>query len=292
MKIMPRAHRNFLDLNSTLDFSDCFHDMTPGYVWHITHHCHKQEFLLKFCKDRRRWLHWLFEAKKRYGLRVLNYVITSNHVHLLVLDTGGDVISKSMQLIAGRTAWEYNARKGRKGAYWEDRYHATAVDTDEHLFSCMVYIDMNMIRAGVVGHPEEWLHGGYREIQVSPQRYRIIDVTLLMKLCGVEDRRELQTQRRLWVENELVRGVQARDDMWTRSIAVGSKSFVERLNNTFALISRSGKIIEQDGKYILKDCPGRYNAVFGGKKCSLSLENTVKLDIFLLFINKLSWSDP
>ncbi|VAW65049.1 Transposase and inactivated derivatives [hydrothermal vent metagenome] len=34
-----------------------------------------------------------------------------------------------MQLIAGRTAQEYNQRKNRKGAFWEDRYHATAIDT-------------------------------------------------------------------------------------------------------------------------------------------------------------------
>ena len=36
----------------------------PGHVWHITHLCHKGEFLLKFARDR---LRWLFQAKKRYG---------------------------------------------------------------------------------------------------------------------------------------------------------------------------------------------------------------------------------
>ena len=45
----------------------------PGHIWHITHRCHKREFLLKFAKDRRRWLQWLFEAKKRYGVAILNY---------------------------------------------------------------------------------------------------------------------------------------------------------------------------------------------------------------------------
>jgi REP-associated tyrosine transposase len=92
--MMPRANRYFL----------------PGFVWHITHRCHKKEFLLKFGKDRQSWLRWLFEAKKRYGLCVLNYIVTSNHIHLLVLDTGEDVVAKSMQLIAGRTAQEYNQR--------------------------------------------------------------------------------------------------------------------------------------------------------------------------------------
>jgi len=58
----------------------------PGQIWHITHRCHKREFLLKFAKDRRRWLQWLFEARRRYGLSVLNYTVTSNHIHLLVAD--------------------------------------------------------------------------------------------------------------------------------------------------------------------------------------------------------------
>ena len=71
------------------------------------------------------------------GLSVLNYMVTSNHIHLLVRDIGErDVIPNSIQLIAGRTGQEYNQRKNRKGAYWEDRYHATAVETDSHLIPC------------------------------------------------------------------------------------------------------------------------------------------------------------
>jgi putative transposase len=103
---MPRANRYFL----------------PGHIWHITHRCHQKQFLLKFARDRQRYLNWLFEAKKRYGLCVLDYMVTSNHVHLLVKDTGRDVIAQSMQLVAGRTAQEYNQRKNRHGAFWGDRY--------------------------------------------------------------------------------------------------------------------------------------------------------------------------
>ena len=82
---MPRANRHFL----------------PGHIWHITHRCHKKEFLLKFARDRACWIHWLFEARKRYGLQVLNYMVTSNHVHLLVKDMELDVIPKSMHCHAG-----------------------------------------------------------------------------------------------------------------------------------------------------------------------------------------------
>jgi REP-associated tyrosine transposase len=164
---MPRANRHYI----------------PGYVWHITHPCHKKEFLLKFGRDRRLWMGWLFEARKRFGLSVLNYTVTSNHIHLLVRDNGApDVISNSMQLIAGRTGQECNLRKRRKGAYWEDRYHATAVETDQHLIRCLVYMDLNMVRAGVVKHPSEWPWRGYNEIQEPPKRYAILDQEGLKEL--------------------------------------------------------------------------------------------------------------
>ncbi len=133
----------------------------PGYVWHITHRCHKKEFLLKFIRDRRRWSHWLFEAKKRYGLSILNYMVTSSQIRLVVKDRGqGDVTPNSIQLVAGGTGQEFNQRKNRKGAFWEDRFHAAAIDTDSHLVQCLIYTDMNMVRAGVVGHPSEWLFSG------------------------------------------------------------------------------------------------------------------------------------
>ena len=92
----------------------------------------------------------MFEAKKRFGLCVLNYVVTSNHIHLLVIDREPEVIAKSIQLVAGRTGLEFNSRKERKGAFWEDRYHATAIEVNDHLLRCLVYIDLNMVRAGVV----------------------------------------------------------------------------------------------------------------------------------------------
>lgn len=143
----------------------------PGCIWHITHRCHKKEFLLKFAHDRFRFVHWLLEARKRFSLQILNYTVTCNHVHLLVKDNeDATIIPSAIQLVAGRTAQEYNQRKRRKGAFWEDRYHATAIESGEHLRRCLVYIDLNMVRAGAVTHPAEWAFGGYHEIQGNRRR--------------------------------------------------------------------------------------------------------------------------
>lgn len=197
-----------------------------GCVWHITHRCHNQSFLLKFERDRRRWRHWLFQARLRYELSVLNYIATSNHIHLLVRDTGRDVISRSVQLIAGRTAQEYNRRKSRKGAFWEDRYFATAIATDHHLLQCLVYIDLNMVRAGAVQHPSQWRLSGYNEIQYPPQRYRIIDVAALCRLTGTADPEALRATHYEWVEQKLAKGSPKREPMWTENPAVGPDDFI------------------------------------------------------------------
>jgi len=260
---MPRAHRYFL----------------PGYIWHITHRCHKKEFLLKFAKDRKRWLHWLFEAKKRYGLCVLNYVVTSNHIHLLVKDTGQSVIPRSLQLIAGRTAQEFNNRKCRKGAYWEDRYHATAVASDEHLFKCLVYIDLNMVRAGIVKHPAQWLHGGYTEIKSPPVRYRITDISTLLELCGMKSITELQQLRDQWIARELASGTSKRDASWTESIAVGSESFLEEVTALLDVKAVHRKARKRDDKFVIQESQISYTSLFNDKTGDLSVENTIKWDI-------------
>ena len=87
--------------------------------------------------------------------------MTSNHIHLLLKDDSDHrTIPPAMGLIAGRTAEQYNQRKKRKGAFWQDRYHETAIETGEHLLRCLVYIDLNMVFAGVVDHTSQCPHGG------------------------------------------------------------------------------------------------------------------------------------
>lgn len=194
-----------------------------GQVWHITQRCHQREFLLRSDVDRRRWVYWLYQARKRYGLSVLNYVVTRNHIHLLVRDTGPNVISSSMQLISGRTAQEFNYRQERRGAFWEDRYHATAVQSDLHFARCLVYIDLNMVRAGVVSHPDVWKRGGYFELQQPKRRGGRLDYGSLMELLRCNSMRELQLARESWVNQALEEETALhRIPEWTESLAVGS----------------------------------------------------------------------
>jgi len=227
----------------------------PGYIWHLTQRCHQREFLLKFAKDRQRWCQWLFQAKKRYGLHVLNFMVTSNHIHLLVYDDGRkDVIPRSMQLISGRVGQEYNQRKLRKGSFWEDRYHATAVESGSHLMNCLVYIDLNMVRAGIVEHPSEWKNSGYHELQNIPDRKRIIDYDCLIKLMELNSYEELKTTHQNLISETLEKkGELTRDEKWTERIAVGSQSFVKGIKNKLGFKGKYRPIKKENGSWEIRE---------------------------------------
>ena len=243
---MPRANRHFL----------------PGHLWHITHRCHEGEFLLKFARDRRSYMRWLFEARKRFGLCVLDFIVTSNHVHLLVKDTGEGVITRSMQLVASRVAQDYNRRKSRQGPFWEDRYHATAVDADENLQRCIVYIDLNMVRARVVAHPRAWDAGGYREIQAPRERYAVIDVAALSILCGFNHEAQFRKAHRLWIEGALGESTSTREANWSDAIAVGSKSFVEKVELELGIKAKYREVTAAGDMYALREPAIAYEGNF------------------------------
>jgi hypothetical protein len=101
----------------------------------------------------------------------------------------------------------------------EDRYHATAVESGDHLLQCLVYIDLNMVRAGVVKHPSGWAFSGYNEIQKPRQRYALIDDARLMNLVGIEPYDLLKDSHRRWVDASVVSsGDNTRVSDWTQSI--------------------------------------------------------------------------
>jgi putative transposase len=44
----------------------------------------------------------------------------------------------------------------------------TAGQCDSHLTRCLGYIDLDLVPAGVVQHPEDCSPGGYRQFQTPP----------------------------------------------------------------------------------------------------------------------------
>ena len=201
--------------------------LAEGRLYHLTHRCHNRSYFLRFARDRDSYRDWLREGVRRHGVAVYGYTVTSNHTHVVAEVDSREAVSALMHLAAGSTAKQYNLRKGHLGSVWEHPYQCTAIEDGQHLRNCLCYVDLNMVRAGVVPHPGQWRWCGYDELSGKRVRYRIIDQDRLLErldIGGMEAFRRYYTEA---IETRLARGVLSREAHWTDALAVGSRAFVE-----------------------------------------------------------------
>jgi len=164
---------------------------------------------------------------KEFGISVLTYSITSNHTHLLVRAKDSESISAFMQKLEGEFAEWYNLRKkNRSGAFWGGRYWSTMVETGQYVRTCMRYVDLNMVRAGVVEHPEEWEWCGYSELVGGRQRYRLLDLGEVLDLLEYDSVEDFREEYQRGIKEAIEKRLLSREACWTESIAVGSEPFV------------------------------------------------------------------
>ncbi|MCK5803115.1 MAG: transposase, partial [Lentisphaeria bacterium] len=197
---------------------------------HVTHRCQERRYLLGTDIDRKQYVKRLWQASQRFRtVRLLDYVVTSNHIHLLMWVPRIADLSEMMKWLQGTSAGDYNRRVGREGAFWRGRFHPTLVETGSHLSRCLFYLDMNMVRAGVVPHPRQWRFGGYHELNGNRKRYRIIDFNRVLDLLAIPD----VTAFRRWYEATLAElclpEEHPREPHWSQAFAVGSRTWLCQL---------------------------------------------------------------
>jgi hypothetical protein len=54
----------------------------------------------------------------------------------------------------------------------------------DHFWACLRYVDLDMIRAGVMRHPREWEWSAWHELSGTRKRYRLIDRDALLDRMG------------------------------------------------------------------------------------------------------------
>lgn len=227
---MPRRRRGLMD--------HC--------CYHVTHRCHERKFLFKFARDRQTYTELLREMLRRFKVDLLNYTITSNHVHLLFWVRKATELPRAMQFVQGEFGQYYNMRKTREGSFWRDRYHSTLIESGDHLARCLFYIDLNMVRAGVVDHPAQWRHGGHHELCGSRQRYRLLNLPRLTRCLGHVDE-DLDVFREWYLatlSEKLAVGRMVREPYWSEAFAVGNRDWLTDIYGRFGF--KRKKILAAD----------------------------------------------
>ncbi len=142
----------------------------PGYPHHIIQRGNNRQAIFSSPADYQMFLGLLDENARKFGVALHAYVLMSNHFHLLATPGTDDGLPKMMQAVGRRYVRYFNDRQHRSGTLWEGRYRATLIQTERYLLACMVYIDLNPVRAAMVATASDYLwssHGHYVGLRVD-----------------------------------------------------------------------------------------------------------------------------
>jgi putative transposase len=125
----------------------------PGYPHHIIQRGNNRQPIFVDAEDDKQLLGMLEEHSRRFRVAVHAYVLMSNHFHLLATPEDASGVPLMMQAIGRQYVRYFNRRQARTGTLWEGRYRSTLIQAERYLLACMVYIDLNPVRAGMVSDP-------------------------------------------------------------------------------------------------------------------------------------------
>ena len=136
----------------------------PGYPHHVIQRGNNRQPIVLDETDRRMLYSLWLEESQRHKVAVNAYVLLDNHFHMLLTPPSDEAMSLMMQSV-GRTYVRYfNKRHNRSGTLWEGRYKSSLIDSEGYLLTCMAYIDLNPVRAGLAESAEDFSWSSYKHL--------------------------------------------------------------------------------------------------------------------------------
>lgn len=133
----------------------------PGVPAHVMQRGHNRNPIFFSENDYREYLKFVKQSAEQFECQVHSYVLMTNHVHLLLTPSTDKSISQFFQSL-GRLYVSYiNKTYQRSGTLWEGRHKGNIIDTQNYFLTCMQYIELNPVRAGMVDLPDEYPWSSY-----------------------------------------------------------------------------------------------------------------------------------
>ncbi|PCI68509.1 MAG: transposase [Piscirickettsiaceae bacterium] len=164
---------------------------------HIIQRGNNREPIFAANEDYLFYLECLQEAAKRHDLSIHAYVLMTNHVHILASPQATDSIPKTLQSVGRRYVQYFNHSYKRTGTLWEGRYKATVIDSDRYLLTCMRYIELNPVRAGMVEHPHDYIWSSYAANAEGKRDVKLTHHSLYQQL-GIDETERISTYQQLF----------------------------------------------------------------------------------------------
>jgi len=133
----------------------------PGLPYHVVQRGNNREACFIEPENYQFYLELWQQLSRRYGVEVHAYCLMTNHIHFLATPTSESALSDTMKVVGSRYACYINKSYRRTGTLWEGRHRSSLVQSERYLLTCMRYIELNPVRAGMVSRPEEYRWSSY-----------------------------------------------------------------------------------------------------------------------------------
>jgi putative transposase len=133
-----------------------------GYPHHVIQRGNNRQDIVRDDADRVRLLSLWLEYARQFKVSIHAWVLMDNHFHLLATPETDNGLPLMMQAVGRAYVRYFNLRHKRSGTLWEGRYRSTLIESERYLMACMVYIDLNPVRAGMVARPGDYLWSSHR----------------------------------------------------------------------------------------------------------------------------------
>lgn len=128
----------------------------PDIPQHVTQRGNNRQVCFFSADDYRLYLDLLHEACRAHDCSLHAYVLMTNHVHMLMTPATPEGVSRVFRDLGRDYVRSINKTYGRSGTLWEGRFKSSLVDKDRYCLTCYRYIELNPVRARMVGHPAEY----------------------------------------------------------------------------------------------------------------------------------------
>lgn len=125
--------------------------VVPNIALHVVQRGHDRKPCFRQDTDYLVYLTALHQLSGSAGCAIHAYCLMTNHVHLLLTPATERSCAKLIRDLGQRYVQYFNRRYARSGTLWESRYRSCLVDSAEYVLACYRYIELNPVRAGMVG---------------------------------------------------------------------------------------------------------------------------------------------
>ncbi|MGD8580885.1 MAG: transposase, partial [Lysobacterales bacterium] len=133
-----------------------------GYPVHLIQRGNNRQAIFTCDADLAAYAHWLAEGAEQFGVSVHGWAFMSNHVHLLATPSHHESLSRLMQFLGRLYVRHFNHTYARSGTLFEGRFRTSVVQEDRYLLTCLRYIELNPVRAGMVREPGAYRWSSFR----------------------------------------------------------------------------------------------------------------------------------